>query len=294
MRIERSHPPLRACSTHVLLAAMLALQPSCRCSSGSVGASAASGAPGQVAPTGTSPTTESAPALGGKLSAPVKRAALRDLQQDLITARGAIASGRNPVYAIDRLALAARELSPERDGARFSQSGASHASQGSASLEMEPDEKVRDLLAEAETIYGLQGPLAWADVKLKEAATEKNAPAILTACDTARDMLNRVLPKYASQNEVVEMKARFKAQCRSTRLQAAAPGDAESSVSTSAIVRYARCRRRCDLASWSCESNCQTISFCSPSEAETQCETRRKICLQGCSQNKKFCEAACS
>src|SRR5262245_40237556 len=130
------------------------------------------------------------------LSSPERLTAFVDLKSDLAAARAAIAAGKSPVYAIDRMAVAARELGDERDSG------------------------VLALLAEAETVRGLEAPLAWAQAKL--AAPVDAGAAAPQDCQSAREMLNRIDERYTKRSDVADLLARFRARCGKIKL--GAPG----------------------------------------------------------------------
>jgi hypothetical protein len=211
------------------------------------------------------------------LADPGKQVVLADLRRDLSAARTAIASQKSPVYALDRLQLAARELEGEKDPALSS------------------------LLSEAETIYGLQGPVAWADAKLKEA--EGDAAARSAACTAARDMLNRVSPKFAERSEVQDVVARVKSGCPKVRDRGGARGGGSShgggswspssSSSANQAAQQDACRHRCDDAAFHCRSSCQYCGSCTSDKTWEWCNQTCKTCQQGCEQNEQFCRASC-
>jgi hypothetical protein len=224
---------------------------------------------------------EAAPAAGPPiaLADPGKQVVLTDLRRDLSAARTAIASQKSPVYALDRLQLAARELEGEKDPG------------------------LGALISEAETIYGLQGPVAWADAKLKEA--ESDAAARPAACTAARDMLNRVSPKFVERSEVQDVVARVKGQCPKVRERSGVRsagsshggGGSWSSSSSSQSANQAaqrdECRRRCDDASWRCRSSCTYCYSCTTDRTQEACTQSCNICKQGCEQNEQFCKTSC-
>jgi hypothetical protein len=204
------------------------------------------------------------------LADPAKQAVLRDLQQDLAAARAAIVGQKNPIYACDRLALAARELSDQRD------------------------EGVLKLLADAETVYGLQGPVAWADAKLNEA--EAKPELKVDDCAAAHDMLNRVATKFAGRAEVLDLVQRYKALCPRLRSPAARSERGSSSSSSSSVAdrsaqQRSDCRHRCDEAAFDCNGRCSTCYGCTTTWE--QCNSQCSACKQGCDQNQRFCLASC-
>ncbi|HZS41579.1 MAG TPA: hypothetical protein VFF06_32335 [Polyangia bacterium] len=218
------------------------------------------------------PASAAVPALA--LSDPAKQPALRDLVQDLATARAAIAAGKSPVYACERLAVAARELAGERD------------------------EGVMKLLADAETVYGHEGPMAWAETKIKEAETS-SVDVKTSDCATVKEMLNRVSAKFKDEGRVLELVKRYKSLCpraRSGGGGGSSRGGGSSSSSSSAAAERAQqqqrsdCRNRCDRAAWDCSSRCQ-CGGCSTTWE--QCNNICNTCRQGCDQNERFCKAAC-
>lgn len=213
------------------------------------------------------------------LADPGKQVVLTDLRRDLSAARTAIASQKSPVYALDRLQVAARELEDEKDGA------------------------VTKLLAEAETIYGLSGPVGWADTKLQDA--EANPPAKAADCNAAHDMLNRVSPKFSERSEVQDLVARYHAQCPKVRERSAGSrggggfrgsSSSGSSSGPSAANQQAQvdaCKRRCDDASWHCRSSCAYCSGCTTDKTQEFCTQSCNNCKQGCEQSEGFCKASC-
>src|SRR5579862_3625818 len=114
------------------------------------------------------------------LSDPDKQVALRDLQADVAAARAALAAGKNPGYACERAAVAARELAGEKD------------------------EGVLKMLADAETVYGHDAPMAWAEARLKDVEQNGATSTVkVTDCASVREMLNRVSVKYQNDFAVL-------------------------------------------------------------------------------------------
>jgi hypothetical protein len=226
---------------------------------------------------GAKSAPEAAPAQEVVLADPSRQVVVADLRRDLSAARTAIASQKSPVYALDRLEVAARELADEKDSG------------------------VTKLLAEAETIYGLSGPVAWADTKLKDA--EANPPAKGADCNAAHDMLNRVSPKFTERSEVQDLVARYHAQCPKVRERAGGRGggswrggSSSSSSGPSAANQQAQqdaCKRRCDDAAWHCRSSCQYCGSCTNDKTWEWCNQTCNTCKQGCEQSEQFCKASC-
>jgi hypothetical protein len=222
------------------------------------------------APQSPAGSRESAPPVVLRSADPVKQAALADVQRDLVAARAAIAGQRNPIYACDRLALAAQQLSEEKD------------------------DGIAKLLADAETVYGLQGPVAWADAKLDD--VEREPANKIPDCNTVRDMLNRVTAKFKEDSQVIDVMKRFKALCPKMK-QPGASRRASSGPSPSEIMDQQRramrsdCIQRCDHASFDCNSRCSTCYGCSATWDE--CNRLCHSCKQGCEQNERFCRSSC-
>ncbi len=226
-----------------------------------------------------SPTpSESAPAVAAPAVDPDHAIAVADLQHDLASARAAIASGRNPAYALDRMQVATRALSDERD------------------------DNVLKLLAEAETVYGLQAPVAYAESKLaaieKAAAPDGGAGPRAEDCAAVRDMLNRVGGKFKERSDVNSIVARWKASCpkemrrgpRDRGSSSSSSFSASSSASNAAAHRD-DCRRRCEDAGFHCRAGCP--SGCTTDLTWEFCNQRNNSCRDGCEQNEKFCRASC-
>lgn len=203
------------------------------------------------------------------VSTPAKAVAVRDLRDALAATRAAIAKHESPVYAADKLALAAHELSGEKDAG------------------------VMALLAEAETVYGHDAPVAWADAKLADAAAH---PDVRTDdCGTARGMLDRVSDKYKDDAPVLALKQRVKSDCPRVRAAHVSSSGGASSGARGpdpATVR-ADCRRRCDSASFDCTSRCQYCGSCTTDKTWEQCNSICNTCKQGCEQNERFCRSSC-
>ena len=204
------------------------------------------------------------------VSTPAKAVAVRDLRDALAATRAAIAKHESPVYAADKLALAAHELAGEKDAG------------------------VMALLAEAETVYGHDAPVAWADAKLADATAHPDVRA--DDCATARGMLDRVSDKYKDDAPVLALRKRVKGECprvrdRSRRVESGGGGGASSS-STPGPDR-GECRRRCDSASFDCTSRCQYCGSCTTDKTWDQCNAICNTCKQGCEQNERFCQSSC-
>lgn len=202
------------------------------------------------------------------LADPAKVVAVHDLRESLAAARAAIAKHQSPVYATDKLVLAARELDGEKDAG------------------------VMALLAEAETVYGHDAPIAWADAKLADAAAHADKRG--DDCATARAMLDRVSGKYKDDAATLDIVARVKATC--PKVRAHASSSSRGSSSPSAPDRSAQrddCRRRCDDAAFSCRASCQYCGSCTTDKTWDQCNNICNTCKQGCEQNERFCQAAC-
>jgi len=175
---------------------------------------------------------------------PAKAVAVHDLRDSLAAARAAIAQHQSPVYAADKLALAARQLDGESDAG------------------------VMAMLAEAETVYGHDAPVAWADAKVKDA--EAHADKRADDCATAREMLARVSGKYKEEAAVLDVAKRVKAICPKVRDRTArAPSSSSSSYSgggassaNSRAAQQGECRRRCDDAAFDCRARCQYCGTC--------------------------------
>jgi hypothetical protein len=223
------------------------------------------------APPATGTSVQAEPTL----SEPSKAAALRDLRQNIAAVRAAIANQQSPVYATDKLLLAARELGGEKD------------------------DGVLRLLAEAETVYGHDAPVAWADTKLADAAAHPAAKA--DDCATARQMLDRVSGKYKDDAQVLAIVQRVKASCprvRSAGGSSSSGGggtriDRGSSSGPNRAAQRDDCRRRCDDAAFSCRASCQYCGSCTTDKTWEWCNATCNNCKQGCEQNEKFCRAAC-
>lgn len=202
---------------------------------------------------------------------PEKKIALRDLQEDLRVARAAIAQGKYPGYACERLRVAAAELADQKD-------------QG-----------VLNLLADAESVYGLQGPATWADAKLKDAETNPDSKP--GDCSTVKEMLNRISGKFKSDNQVTELVKRYKALCPKERGSRGGGGGARAATGASFEQVRAQqrddCKRRCDDAAFSCRGSCSTCYGCTTDKTWEWCNQQCSNCKQGCEQNEKFCRAAC-
>jgi hypothetical protein len=203
-----------------------------------------------------------------------KAVAVRDLRDSLAATRAAVQKGQSPVYAADKLALAARELAGEKDPG------------------------VLALLAEAETVYGHDAPAAWADAKIKDA--EAHADKRADDCATAREMLARVSPKYKEEAGILELQKRVKALCpkvrdRSSRASSSSSGSGGGSSSSgpSRAAQRDDCRRRCDDAAFDCRSRCQYCGSCTTDKTWDQCNAICNTCRQGCEQNERFCQSAC-
>lgn len=205
------------------------------------------------------------------LSDPAKAVAVRDLRESLAAARAAVAKAQSPVYAADKLALAARELDGEKDAG------------------------VMALLAEAETVYGHDAPVAWAAHKLDDAVAHADRRA--DDCATARAMLDRVSGKYKEDAAVLDLVKRVKATCpRARAATSRAAGASFGGHSSSAPDRAAQrdeCRRRCDDAAFDCRARCQYCGSCTTDKTWDQCNAICNTCRQGCEQNEAFCRAAC-
>ncbi len=210
------------------------------------------------------------------LSDPQKSVAVRDLRESLAAARAAVAKGQSPVYAADKLQLAARELAGEKDAG------------------------VMALLAEAETVYGHDAPVAWAAHKLDDAVAHADKRA--DDCATARAMLDRVSGKYKDEASVLALVERVRATCPKVRASSsrAAGGGARASSygggGASAPDRAAQrdeCRRRCDDAAFDCRARCQYCGSCTTDKTWEQCNAICNSCRQGCEQSEGFCRAAC-
>ncbi len=204
------------------------------------------------------------------LSDPAKAVAVRDLRESLAAARAAVAKGQSPVYAADKLALAARELDGEKDAG------------------------VMALLAEAETVYGHDAPVAWATHKLDDAVAHADKRG--DDCATARAMLERVSGKYKEDAAVLDVVARVKASCpkvRVARAGARASGGGGGAPGASAGPNREECRRRCDDAAFDCRARCQYCGTCTTDKTWDQCNAICNTCRQGCEQNEGFCRAAC-
>jgi hypothetical protein len=221
-----------------------------------------------------------APTAGSKvkaeptLSEPSKAAALRDLRQELVAARAAIANRQSPVYASDKLALAARELGGEKD------------------------DGVVALLAEAETVYGHDAPVAWADAKLADAAAHPAAK--LDDCAVARQMLDRVSGKYKDDAQVLAIVQRVKASCPRQRAGGGSSSggggsrvDRGASAAPNRAAQRDDCRRRCDDAAFHCRASCQYCGSCTTDKTWEWCNATCNNCKQGCEQSENFCRAAC-
>jgi hypothetical protein len=208
------------------------------------------------------------------LSDPAKAVAVRDLKESLAAARAAVARHESPVYAADKLALAARELDGEKDAGMLA------------------------LLSEAETVYGHDAPVAWADAKLSDA--EAHADKRGDDCATARAMLDRVSGKYKEDAAVLALVKRVKATCprardrssRSSSSSSSGGGGAAASASSRA-AQTGDCRRRCDDAAFDCRSRCQYCGTCTTDKTWEQCNAICNTCRQGCEQNERFCQSAC-
>ena len=204
------------------------------------------------------------------LSDPQKAVAVRDLRDSLAAARAAVAKGQSPVYAADKLALAARELDGEKDAG------------------------VMALLAEAETVYGHDAPIAWAAHKLDDAAA--HADKRVDDCAIARAMLERVSGKYKEDAAVLDVAKRVKASCpkvRASHAGARGGGGGSSASSAAAGPNREECRRRCDDAAFDCRARCQYCGSCTTDKTWDQCNAICNTCRQGCEQNEGFCRAAC-
>ena len=211
------------------------------------------------------------------LSDPQKVVAVRDLRESLAAARAAVAKGQSPVYAADKLALAARELDGEKDAG------------------------VLALLAEAETVYGHDAPVAWAGAKIKDAETHVDKRT--DDCSTARDMLARVSGKYKEEAGVLAVQKRVGATCPKVRDRSSRPASRSSSSSSgsggssssgpSRAAQRDECRRRCDDAAFDCRSRCQYCGSCTTDKTWDQCNAICNTCRQGCEQNERFCQSAC-
>jgi hypothetical protein len=221
------------------------------------------------------PTQAAPAAMAPVLSDPDKQVALRDLQQDVAAARAAIAAGKSPVYACERAAVAAHELAGEHD------------------------EGILKLLADAETVYGREGPVAWADAKMKE--VETNPAVKVQDCGTIKEMLNHVNAKFQSDVRVIDLVKRYKGSCPRTHSGGSSRGERSSSSGSGSSgssaqnlsAQRADCRSRCDRAAWDCSSRCQFCGSCNTSMTWDQCNNICNNCKQGCDQNERFCKSAC-
>jgi hypothetical protein len=217
---------------------------------------------------------------------PDRAVAVDDLKHDLAAARAAIAAGKNPTYALDRMQVAAHALADERD------------------------DGVLKLLAEAETVYSLQGPVAYAESKLmaieKSAPPDGGAPAPKPEdCFAVRDMLNRVGAKFNGRTDVQAIVTRWKAACpkelrRGPRGERGAAGGGggysggSSSTGASAAnlaAQRGECKRRCEDAGFHCRAGCP--SGCTTDKTWEFCNARNQQCRDGCEQNEKFCKVSC-
>ncbi len=226
-------------------------------------------------PSGQAPAAAAVPAAAD----PDRQMAIADLQHDLAVARAAIAAGHNPAYALDRMQVATRALADERD------------------------DGVLKLLAEAETVYGLQGPVAYAENRLaaleRTAAADGGAAPRAEDCAAVRDMLNRVGGKFNGRSDVQSIVQRFKATCpkelrRGPRAERASYGGSPSSASSAmagAAARRDDCRRRCEDTGFHCRAGCPV--GCTSDLTWELCNQRNQSCRDGCDQNEKFCRAAC-
>jgi hypothetical protein len=196
---------------------------------------------------------------------PAKAVAVRDLRDALAATRAAIARHESPVYAADKLALAARELDGEMNAG------------------------VMALLAEAETVYGHDAPVAWADAKLAEAAVHPDVRA--DDCAAARSMLDRVSAKYKDDAPVLALKQRVKGQCPHVRSSHVTP--AASNRPPDRAATRDECRRRCDDAAFDCRASCQYCGSCTTDKTWDQCNAICNTCKQGCEQNERFCRSSC-
>jgi hypothetical protein len=226
----------------------------------------------------SSSASETSAPVAAAAADPDRAMAIADLQHDLATARAAMAAGRNPAYALDRMQVATRALSDERD------------------------DGVLKLLAEAETIYGLQAPVAYAESKLaaieKSASPDGGASPRPEDCSAVRDMLNRVGGKFKERSDVQSIVARWKASCpkelrRGPRSDRGSSSYSSSSSSSSAAAaqRQGDCRRRCEDAGFHCRAGCPT--GCTTDLTWDFCNQRNNSCRDGCEQNEKFCRVAC-
>jgi hypothetical protein len=218
------------------------------------------------------------------LSDPDKQVALRDLKADVAAVHAALAAGKNPGYACERAAVAARELAGEKD------------------------EGVLKLLADAETVYGHDAPMAWAETKLKDAEQNSgNTTVKVGDCSTVREMLNHVSVKYQNDYAVLELVKRYKGSCPRVRERehfgsrasgggGGGGGGGGSSRSAPTVDRDAQrrdCLNRCDRAEWDCRTRCQYCSGCVSNMSQEQCQNICNTCRQGCEQNLGFCKSGC-
>jgi hypothetical protein len=166
-------------------------------------------------------------------------------------------------------------------------------------LSGERDEGVLKLLADAETVYGHEGPVAWAEAKLKEAETS-TAETKAGDCGTVKEMLDRVTAKFRLDPQVLDLVKRYKSGCPRARSSGAPRAErSSSSASSSQAADRARqqrsdCRARCDSAEWDCSSRCPCGGCATgPNMTWEQCNNLCNTCRQGCDQNQRFCKAAC-
>ncbi len=220
------------------------------------------------------------------LSDPDKQVALRDLQADVATVRAALAAGKNPGYACERAAVAARELAGEKD------------------------EGVLKLLADAETVYGHDAPMAWAESRLKDAEQNGNNSTVKVAdCSSVREMLNRVSVKYQNDYAVLELIKRYKTSCPRVRERerfggrasggggggggSGGGGRSQASLDSQRAQQRSDCLNRCDRAEWDCRTRCMYCGSCVTNMTSEQCQNICDTCRQGCEQNLRFCKSSC-